>query len=125
MRNRNFTVTSANIETGNVQLVDSIPIGETISPVQNNDNNPVTYYYPKDILIRNSTGAEIGINLFENTTEYNLFVASDTNYQLIRIPNNTTYEIKNIPKTEKIVIKKISGTATSNLLIQCINYRHF
>lgn len=124
MRNRNFTVTSANIEGGTAQLVDNIPIGETISPVQNNDNNPIFYYYPKQLIIKNVTGAEIGFNVFESTEEYNAYLVSATNYQLIRIANNTTYEFKDLPKTEKIVIQKISGTASSNLLIQCINYRH-
>ena len=125
MRNRNFTVTSANIESGNVQLIDNIPIGETISPVNNNDNNPIYYYYPKQLLIKNATGAEIGFNVFESTAEYNDYLASGTYYQLIRIPNSTTYEFKDLPKTEKIIIQKISGTASSNLIVQCINYRHF
>lgn len=125
MRNRNFTVTSTNIETGNVQLIDNIPIGETISPVNNNDNNPIYYYYPKQLLIKNITGAEIGFNVFENTEEYNNYLASATNYQLIRIANNVTYEFKDLPKTEKIIIQKISGTASANLIVQCINYRHF
>ena len=125
MRNRNFTVTSTNIETGNVQLIDSIPIGETITPVNNNDNNPIFYYYPKELLIKNATGAEIGFNIFESTEEYNSYLASGTNYQLIRIANATTYSFKDLPKTEKIVIQKISGTASANLIVQCINYRHF
>jgi len=125
MKNRNFTVTSANIETGNPQLIDSIPISETISPVNNNDNNPIYYYYPKQLLIKNVTGAEIGFNIFESLAEYNEYLASATNYQLIRIPNNITYEFKDLPKTEKIVIQKISGTASANLIVQCINYRHF
>jgi hypothetical protein len=124
MRNRNFTVTSANIESGNVQLIDNIPIGETITPVNNNDNNPIYYYYPKQLLIKNVTGAEIGFNVFESTAEYNDYLTSNTNYQLIRIANNTTYEFKSLPKTEKIVIQKISGTASSNLIVQCINYKH-
>lgn len=125
MKNKNFTVTSTNIETGNPQVIDSIPIGETISPVNNNDNNPVYYYYPQRLIIKNTTGADIGFNVFENTAEYNAYVADSTNYQLIRIANNTTYEFLDLPKTEKIVIQKTSGTASSNLLVQCINYRHF
>jgi hypothetical protein len=122
MKVKNFTITSANLQTGSIQLINDVPLTETVTPPQNNDNNPIIFYYPKQLLIRNNTGCEIGFNAFSSNEEYAEYQRDTTNFQLIRIPNNISYECY-LHKTEKIIVQKISGTASSNLIVQCMNYR--
>lgn len=121
MKNRIFTVTASQLNSGNPIVINNIPIEYTID-TYSQDNNKKNYYYPKELIIPNYSGRTIGFNLFSSEAEYNEYLTDSTYFDLIRVFNNSTYTSLKIPKVEKIVIVGITGTASYDLIVECINY---
>jgi len=121
MKNRVFNVTKESINTGDDVVINSVPIEYTLETYAQ-DNNKKNYYYPKELIIPNYTGASIGFNLFSSQAEYDEYLADSTYFDLIRVFDSSTYTSIKLPKVEKILIKKLSGTASYDLIVECVNY---
>lgn len=122
MKNKVFTVTASELNTGNEILVNPIPIGYNVETFAQ-DFNKINYFYPKQITIINNTKADLGINIFSSTNEYNDYLKDNTDYDFILLNNGSVLNNSNALKSQSILVKKLNGFAESDLVIQCINYQ--
>lgn len=101
-----------------------------IDPSMEFTSNPITgevtkTVYPIGIQIINDTGAEIEYNAVTSVEEYNMY--SDTNppvLQRLQKSGTLTTDYTNFPKCYKFLIKAREATASSDLIIEFINYRY-
>ena len=121
MKNRVFTITDSQLNSGEEIFIDDIPIGYGLETF-NTDLNRINYFYPKQVIINNYTKATIGINIFYNEKEYIEYQSDNSNFDYIIVYSGSTLENKNLTKTQSIVVKRLDGFAESNLTIQFINY---
>jgi len=122
MKNKVFTVTASELNTGNEILINPIPIGYDIETFAQ-DFNKINYFYPKQISIINNTKADLGINIFSSTSEYNDYLKDNTDYDFILLNDGSVLNNSNALKSQSILVKKLNGFAEANLIIQCINYQ--
>lgn len=110
MRNINYTITAANLNTGTEQ--------ETDIEITENGN----LMRADQILINNVTGASLGYIILENDAEKTNRVANPTHYDFVPLETGKNYFNLDTPKY--IIIKKLSGTASADLEMYCINYQY-
>ena len=68
---------------------------------------------------------DILVNILSNEAEYLAYVATPTDYNYFTVKNNTTMVLTSqtiLPTAYKIVVKCGTGSATVDLLIECIQY---
>lgn len=129
MLNKKITFTSSELNSSGTINLKEVFIAETKEYYTFNyrgeqiKNIETKYKYPKGILIKNTTGAPIKINLLTSGEAVN-FDLNSSNAPLIINNNETWYPnyLYPLPATFKAWARIDSGTASSNLDIIFINY---
>jgi hypothetical protein len=122
MYNKNFSVSSAALNTNAVQTIDTF----LQMPYSGLGVTQSTIYYPRKVQIINKTGADVNMNIFSNSGEINDYAKSGTNYELFTIQNNTTVVMTTVdilPYSHRMVFQMPTGSATTSLIVQCICYQ--
>lgn len=123
MKNKTFTVTTTQLNTHNIVEVDTELDLTITSPIANTDTRK---YFPKKIRFINTTGVTITANIMSSSDEYSDYLLDSTNYDFFSIFNNTSESFTTpgiIPSAYKILVLCPSGTASTNLSIECIGYQ--
>lgn len=122
MKNKRYTITATDINTGSIQTL-TIPM--TVVRTSSNGEVQTIVLKPLDVQSYNYSGADLEFNFFANDDEWNEYQADATNFDFITFGNETmlTADARNFLSCYKFCIKKKSGTATADLEIEFINYR--
>lgn len=122
MKNKNYTVLTANLTAHTVQYVDCTLYQSRVTP----EGTTQVPLHPKRMQIKNTTGITIGFNIISNSGELAQYQADATNFEMIQLANNTNVAFSDIyplPTPAMILIQGISGSASADLVIQAINYQ--
>jgi hypothetical protein len=104
------TITSTNLNTGNVQEIDTSLTTE-IGVVK----------IPSEILIVNNTGANLGLIFLDSDAEKAVWTANPSMFDYLPIVSGKSAGI--LPTSIKYIeIKLLSGSCSSNLDIYVFNY---
>ena len=122
MKNKIFTVTAADLNTGSVVQIDPLLIINRMTPT--GITTPETWY-PLQIRIENSSGVGVSFNILDDEQEFNEWnVVTPPNYYTF-LPLPATSKIINqiVQKIYRVLILKDAGPAASgDLTIYAINY---
>ena len=123
MKNKTFTITADQLNNSGTILLDaSMVLYQTTIA----DGLISGVIYSKEIQLINNCGANLEYNFMANENEYNSYLADDTNYSFISLPYGYSLEDDNIVnRCKRFLIKKDSGTATSDIRVDFINYVGF
>jgi len=112
MKNKKFTIATADLNSGTEQVVD-------IELTLNNG----TVLKPDQVLIDNGTGGTVGYLVLEDDNEKDVErdVLYPTYYDFVPLVADENYFDISTPKY--LVLKKLAGTVSADLDIWCINYR--
>lgn len=130
MKNKKVVLTIAQINSGNVVVID--PKMEWTPLNDAGEEMPVQTLYPIDIQVVNDSGAVLYANIILNEDDYYDYyrVVEDGDldlndfYYFKKIPNGTVMQSDhtNFPRCYQFLIKG-TGTATKDVDIEFINYR--
>ena len=110
MKSVKKSVTLANLNTGNAQEIDL-----KITDEQGIDKVPM------ELVIVNDTGCDLGIVYIANATEKALYTSTPAYFDFIPIDSGRLSSI--LPASIRyIYVKKLSGTASADLDLYCLNY---
>jgi hypothetical protein len=123
MRNSRAIVTVSELNSGSVKIIDPMMtycqydvFGNVLSS---------QFLYPIDIQLINDCGANIEFNSILHETEYIDYQKDPTQFAFQRLPSNSVLQPDhtNFERCYKFLLRKYSGTATSDLTIEFINHR--
>jgi hypothetical protein len=123
MKNKKFTVTIAQLDSHNEVAIDTYLDLQVSSPAGGTETRR---HYPNKVQYINKTGLDLQTNIFSSQAEYSGYLVSSTNYDKFTILNNTSVSLTSqslLPTAYKIVVQNPSGTASADLIIDCIGYQ--
>ena len=122
MRNKRVTITSANLNTGVVQVI--IPEMTLTFYDKTGVESETKIIRPTQIQIINDTGSLVSFNNILTEQEYSDYEDDATQFAFQRVPNTAIVQsdLGNFASSYKFLIKG-EGVATSNLIVEFINYR--
>lgn len=125
MKNRVFTITKDNINTGDIQIVNTEMHVQTEITTLSGRGAEDTILYPGQIYAKNNTGALLYYNTFYSSEEYNHYIEDPQWYDLLPWEDGELLTNPNSLRIWRIIFKiySYSPPALSDLTIQCINYR--
>jgi len=122
MKNKKFTVSTTNLDTHAIQIIDTyLDLQSSTSGTVETRRN-----YPNKVQFINKTGQDILANIFSSQGEYDDYVLDSTNYDMFTILNNTAVSLTTqslLPTAYKIAVVSPSGTCSVALTIDCIGYQ--
>lgn len=120
MKNKSFTVTSTQLNTGSVIEIDVKMIITDVSEVSGTLTFLLT---PLQLRITNNSGVNIFWNVIDTMDEYADYLKYPVNYELLPLKPSESVINPIVQRIYKILIKKDTvGTATGNVIIYGINY---
>jgi len=124
MYNRRLTVTSAQLNTGNIITFSNgdIRMDKGIPDARGRIRPKI--WFPKEIQIINDTGAEVQINFIHDVAEKKDYDVNPSDHELVRLPYNFVMEEDiHMPRFEYLLVKGTIGTAhNKDLIIELLNY---
>jgi len=123
MRNQTFTITSTGLSITSTGYIDCrLWIPYTAGTLENS-RTEYRDVYPQKIRIINDTGTAVEVILLKDESEKEDFEDHPTLYGYIRILDDNTYEETLVQeKVSYIGVKLVSGSASSEFRVDCINY---
>lgn len=123
MKNKRFTVTTAQLNAHTEVALDTYLDLQVASPAGGTETRR---HYPNKVQYINTTGVNVQTNIFSSEAEYSGYTVSAVNFDKFTILNNTSVTLTPqslLPTAYKIVAINPSGSATSDLIIECIGYQ--
>jgi len=124
MKNKVFTVSKAEIDSGLEKSIDTYIDINDVSP---SGAYEARRYYPRKVNFLNTSGTTISANIFSSDAEIMAYSGSPTNYDFFTIPNGTSLILTAssiLPTAYQIKVIG-SGTASTGMNIECIGYQPY
>lgn len=123
MKNKKFIISTAELNTTNIQEITTyldIPITSVLGNIENRR------HYPIRVNFINKSGKDVNVNIFSSEAEIDDYTADPTNYDFFTIATGTTtyFTARQIlPTAYKIFVVCPTGGASGNFEIECIGYQ--
>jgi hypothetical protein len=123
MINKRFEITAATINAGTA-IESDVEITKIIPAI--NGDTDTRYLYPQQLQVINDCGGNIEWLSLSSIEEYEEYTDNPSLFTFVRLPNGYSLQddFTSFGRCYKFIIKLYSGTATSDLTLEFINYRN-
>ena len=121
MINKRFTITKAELNSGNVIIISDIKI--EINEPDARGTPRYRYMYPTNFQIINDTKGLVEVNFFNSGKDYNQYTLNPDMHAFIRVPNSFVLQDEFGIEKFEIFIVKGSIECDSDLVVELLNYK--